>query len=590
MQEKVNEIINMLEQDIICTKNNSEEPMPVEYFNELNKIIKLNNKQNAQELLKLTNYEVFKVFFIATNLLDSTYNELNQICMSLENIINNWNFQNDFSDIYYLATTCSIDDEKLPKDQNFKQLETLCLKKLVNYKLKFALMATAHFLHFKKENHDFNAARNIFLKKSDNTFTITSNIKFVFDNLEKIKRILIDIYKSQEEYDSKSIKYSEELLKILKGNGLADIETISDEWHQYISPDILYELLIALNENLNDQYSTILIEKEIIESIIKKTPLSSFLYELGIDINKLDSDKKELLEKENIENLKQRFNLLIKIGFSINSIIKLHFNLLTDISPTNIKNINMLLETKAIAEKTLIDNPDLMTKSFSSILTNYEILKPIIDFNNIHYNDNILTISPLNLKNILSILAEYNLTPNNYMFLLCNFKYINIYDAMLENEIPLYLLINICNTKNPIQTIKRIIYCKEVGTPFETPSHTLRRLVVDDTKFVCDDETINEYYPSFESLRLPHINGEKIVDVKNDIIVQELEKNNRIEDCYFVGDAIIARPKFLKKYQQIKDDNNINRETLISCFLDDSIVTEAKYYSITDSAIKKSYL
>lgn len=590
MEKRIASLIKILEEDVIDTEQNGVETVPLEYIERLNKIINLNKPTKHAELSAIPNFEIFQIFFIALNASDKSYEELIKISEPLKDTINNWTFENSFQDLRDLVNLYPEHEEKLP-NENAKQLEKLGLKSIKESHLKHTLVAMVHFLNFKSKFKS-PAISHIKVPYIKNTqFTIISNISDTLDNLKIFKDCFAKTYRLSVNFNKNNIKYSNELIAHLREKGLDGIGKIKPEWYEYILPDAIYELLLLLMEKGTEEYFNIMLEKESLSAIINKTPLTKVLFELGININSLSENDIKVLEQENIELLKQRFNLLIKIGFAAPVIVKKYLNLLTEISEENIKIINALLDNGALKAETLLANPQLMNQSFKIILTNYEILKPFTDFNNIHYEDNILTINPTSLKNILSVLAEYNLTRNNYIFLLCHYCYLNIYDLMLENEIPLYLFISICHTKNPIQTLRRIIYCKEVGSEFETQTHTLRRFVTDETKFVCDDETLCKYYPDFSALRLPKIDGEKISSIKEDQFVKMLEQKYRIEDCYFIGDAIVSRPKFLKKYQAIKDNNNLNNQTLISSFLDDSIASEANYFSIiSELDIEKSYL
>ena len=58
------------------------------------------------------------------------------------------------------------------------------------------------------------------------------------------------------------------------------------------------------------------------------------------------------------------------------------------------------------------------------------------------------------------------------------------------------MFISICKTENPLNTIKRIIIYKNIGEQFATPTNFLKKEVASESKFMCDDSSLDDYIPN----------------------------------------------------------------------------------------------
>lgn len=396
----------------------------------------------------------------------------------------------------------------------------------------------------------------------------------------------------RQEYCDKRVKLNNELKDILK-NEEADVLSlipIKKEYLDYLSTPVIMALLLYLKELLNFSYSS---TENIINDLncqLYASPFTKFLYNLGINPDSIDSYTENEISHIEYPLLETRAKFLLLLGLTPKEILTTYIYYLKTLDPSIIDSITFYLNSNILSKENIKNKISEVSTIFSKINANYETLKPILDFSNTYYNESILFEDLSSIKNRLSVLAEYNLTKNHFTFLLVNYEYLSIYDLMLEKEIPLYLFINICNTPNPVLTIKRIVLSKELDIPYETPTHSLTKDIRFEKYFVCSNEELESYYPE-NPFELRRIAGNHITDIKEDEFIKRLERNNRLEDVYIIGDTYISRPKLLRNLQYIKDTYMVDNQYLISSFLSNSIINQGNLLDIKKELnIQKSYL
>ena len=201
--------------------------------------------------------------------------------------------------------------------------------------------------------------------------------------------------------------------------------------------------------------------------------------------------------------------------------------------------------------------------------------------NNQFYNDELILVDNKELQNRLSVLKEYSLSLNNYIYLLCNYNFIKIYDLVIESNIPDYLFITICKSKNPLNTIKRIKIYQSIEEKIETPSHSLRKELLSETKFLIPDDKLDNYLPNIvPNIVLEPINGNKITEIPSYLNELEKYKNNNV---YVINGIRISRPKFLRNFEHKRHESSYFIASLIS----NSILNETEYYQLTNGIENK---
>ena len=184
---------------------------------------------------------------------------------------------------------------------------------------------------------------------------------------------------------------------------------------------------------------------------------------------------------------------------------------------------------------------------------------------------------------MLSVLKEYKLSTNNYIFLLCNYEYLYLYDLLIEKDIPEDLFISICNTENPLNTIKRILIFIGIGEPYTTINNILKKDVTSESKFICYDDSLDEYIPNVvEENGLNIVKGTTIQDITDNETVQMLDREYRVENTYIIGGTIISRPKFLRNFESVQGDPSF----LIFSLVSNSILNDKEYYDLTNELRK----
>ena len=177
-------------------------------------------------------------------------------------------------------------------------------------------------------------------------------------------------------------------------------------------------------------------------------------------------------------------------------------------------------------------------------------------------------LEPPAIRERLSVLKEYSLSKNNYMFLLSNYQYLSYYDLMIEKGISPIYFISICKSANPLLTIKKILICDLINESYLLPSGALAKKVTDNGKFICDDREVDQY---LENENLQTFNTEisgGISTITSNRTINLLDENYRIDNLYNFDGVLISRPKFLRVCE-VKSTLNLN-----------SIILSLEYNSI----------
>lgn len=562
-------------------------------LNHVKKISKKTTAKNPLEITTISNYDMFILALVLSNFEDlSVFQNYKEDLEELADRINRWTFEANGKDLITLYD--NMDNEgNLSHHKylvNFTNLDIDLAA--INYNLKVVCILMYRFLELKK---DLIAGEKNYAKKSGYASVLSANRKF--NPLITREEYLRKIYEANYTFTflaraKEAIEKEEQLAKekrrliqarkkntlevIKQGQRIESLTSMPDDWHRYLDPEVLEELYFIIQGNLRKENETLKQEEEAILSQREKSPLTKFLYEKGYNPYSLDENLRKELESR--PDIIASITLLLENQMTIEEIFTRYIPLLLSLSQEKIAKIKEIISKKALTPETFKKEiSNIFGKKYQEIITNVSILELVIDFTNIFYDDCILLKSPQDIKNILGVLAHYTLTRNNYIFLLCHYEYIAIYDLLIEQEIPVELFISICKTENPLSTIKRIMIYKQINEPYETTSHRLKREVCSEERFGCLEEDLEAYIPNVVPIVNPHtITGATITNVVYHPLVKLLDQEFQLEDLYVIGDAIIARPKFLRNFEASEEQES----TLISSLISSSILDDSAYYSL----------
>ena len=262
----------------------------------------------------------------------------------------------------------------------------------------------------------------------------------------------------------------------------------------------------------------------------------------------------------------------------------IHYLFNTDLNTIN--KFNFYLDKGIIKKETLKNDLSILDK-LNIIETNYSILKNIIDITSPYYSDSILLLQTTELKRRLSILSQYRLSVNNYMFLLTNFNYLNIYDLLIENQIPTYLFISICKTEDPILTVKKIMISKELDIPYENNGRLTKEIRAVNG-FMCPNESIDDYIEdSVPEYIMGNIQRSTIDSILKHPLVIQLDTSHRYGEIYKFGSTRISRAKVLSKLQTLLNKKQDIDNYLLFCILSESILNDSNIAEIKKNTIYK---
>ncbi len=575
------------ESTLIEAKMIKSESGPVESKRLVDKLTKKASKADKSELARMSNYDIFFTFVYLFNSENFSYDETVRYCEEIKKSVNNWTFNKD-------SKKFDIMDTKTNEDGSFNDwtavnvMTELGLTPIfTSYNMKLVYIVMYHFLKFK---HDILNPNDMFKKLSlpqrmqwMKKLYQQSNFSTFVEFAQRIVTSEQKDHEFRQDVSGKRIKVTEEVLRMVEDESIDSLTDIPNEWHQYLDPRVLEPVYDLIQENLVKKKFSLDKEEQELLSKRDKSPITSYLYENNLDPYSLPEEK--LTTLETTPNVVDKIEFFKYIGIPVNNLLTIHYQLLLSIEEEQIEYLRFLITSNVLSRSTLRDNLSIIGTNYQKIIDNYEILRNIIDFNNVFYKDTILLKDIKEIKLILSVLKEYNLSINNYMFLLCNYEYLSLYDLILEQDIPTELFISICKTENPLNTIKRIIIYKNIGEQFATPTNFLKKEVASESKFMCDDSSLDDYIPNVvDDNGLNLLDGKTISTIVNNELVKQLDETYRVENTYIIGGTVISRPKFLRNFESV----NGNPNYLVLSLVSNSILNEKEYYDLTRE-IKQSH-
>ena len=553
---------------------------PVELKKMVDKLLKKASKADKQELARMSTYEIFTTFVYLLNSDNFSYEETMNYCEETKKTVSAWTFDKD-------SRRLDIMDSKTNEDGSLNDwtavntMTELGLTPIfVNYNMKLVYIAMYHFLKLKKDLLSQNdmlkklsiPQRMQWMKgvyKNNNFSTFVQFAKEVLENNEKDHEFRQDV-------SSKRIKVTEEVLAAVEDETFDSLCEIPATWHQYLDPRVLEPIYDIIQANLVRKKLSLDKEEQELISKRDRSSLTTYLYDNNLDPYSLPEEKLSTLEST--PDIISKIEFFKYVGIPVNNSLTIHYETLLNITEEQISMLKFLITSNVLSRSTLRDNINAIVSNYQRIIDNYEILKNIIDFNNVFYKDTILLKDIREIKEILSVLKEYNLSPNNFIFLLCNYEYLSLYDLIIEQDIPVELFISICKTEDPINTIKRILIYKSIGEPYATSTNFLKKEVTSESKFICSDELLDDYIPNvIEQNGLNLLKGTSISTIVNNDLVKQLDSEYRVDNTYIIGGTIISRPKFLRNFEQVQG----NPSYLIISLVSNSILNDKEYYDLT---------
>ena len=588
-------IIDALSHGIETTIKNSKEFLQNKDFDKVirmfDKFITSVSSKNSSRLVNYNLFEFFSMFVIARNY-DNDNFQIENITLELEKYrgtINSWSNNK----LYFLNLSKIV--ERLEENHDFikdpKYQEMLSSigfdPSISKYHMISALKATDLLIQFqilyKDKENDFQSKvlSQQLLERMSYVSVFCRNYR---DEVSNDKKEYMEFYQ-------KRIKYTKELKNCLENHTITEMTNISDEWYDYLHPTVLSLVYPIVNMNLENYYNYINEAIETVENAINISPLVNYMYSEHIDAELIPKEILDDLNDTDLEVIKTNFTLLTYLGINPYEVFIKYSELLKSINNENALKLTYLAEKNILNKNTVSKNPGILLDNIDTITTNYELLKEQVDFNNINYNGDILFLDSNEIKRRLNILSFYKLYNSNYIFLLCNFEYLGIYDLIIENEIPEHLFIPICYTNNPLETIKRIKLYQELSIPYLSPTNTLINEVTTSSKALCSNEELNEFYPdTINSNIYKNINGRSITDIVDDDFINTLDKEYRIENVYLITSKPLSRPKVLRNIQFIKDNNLELKEYLLPALISNSIINPSEIDELKHKTQEKSYI
>lgn len=577
MKEK---LMRIASDDLVEVKLILKNRLPEKTFEMSKKILSLSNKKDKRGFLSLSNYEFFLFLVNLFNDDKLSYEEILSVLEPSKSQINSWTYEKNNLDFISLVKGSNPDGTLRDYSLQEKYYNLYLPIELIDYSLAAAYTTILSFLIFKsRANSFFRKFPNLSeYEKTKHLNEIYNNLSFnnILGKVKEYSQNQKEIFERNQENAQNRKKYTEELIAYLETNDIELLREIKPEWHVYLSPNALEILYEIINNNNNKEYHELQKEQESLIQKMNQTPMISYLFKHGI--NPYTLDEILLTKLEELSKLPYIYDALEFIHskqIDYYKIITEYSSLLPHITKEKIDFLTFLTNNKILSHQRLKSDLKLIIAKYPTISSNYQVLKPIIDFNSIFYNEDILFLPLKEIKNRLEILSNYSLNKNNYIFLLCHFKYLPIYDLIIEKMIDPILFIQICESENPLNTIKRITIYKMISEDYETINHVLRKEITSESKAFIKTSNLDTYLPNIVDYIIETPINSTSTSIPKDDVVDALEQEHRYDqNSYLLGSTLISRPKFLRNYN--------TTHKLVKSLISGSILTESEYFSLID--------
>lgn len=597
MATNINEILNAARDDRVETKIISLEEEPKPLYDIVTRIKLILKRTQYEDIAKLSNYDLFQLYFCFNNDTMSmihtgqiqyfdasiSYEELYGIIEESKDYINTWSFSKTYNALR------KVIDAKTQQEL-INACQQLGLNPyIISYDIKQAFIAMTNLLFYRAEVERIQKSnKTTSLKKKElrdlYNKIMSETISIIVERYDSTKRF----YRERKEACEIKLRCIDELIAASDAGELETMDLIEGTWHQYLSTTVLNPLYDHLLDNQYKRHQKVTKKNQELNDQINETQFINYLYQNNIDPSSLDEKTLQEANNSNFDELIIKIEFFKRIGYTLPEILINYLATIFTIEISIINKLNTYLDKHIIKPETIHNNLSIIN-SINIIDTNYSILKPIIDINSIYYDDKILLLEPTEIKRRISILALYkNFSKNNYMFLLSNIKYLKIYDLMLENNIPLYLLITICKQYNPLLTIKKILICQQLDIPYEKDGILIKEIKRPNS-FMCPDENIDDYIDNAVSFySTENVKSSEVTDIETTDFIKDLDIHHKRKDTYVFGNTTISRPKVLRNLQTLKNKKQRLKEHLFFAIISDSILDEGNIQELKNATMKKT--
>ena len=597
MATNINEILNAARDDRVETKIISLEEEPKPLYDIVTRIKLILKRTQYEDIAKLSNYDLFQLYFCFNNDTMSmihtgqiqyfdasiSYEELYGIIEESKDYINTWSFSKTYNALR------KVIDAKTQQEL-INACQQLGLNPyIISYDIKQAFIAMTNLLFYRAEVERIQKSnKTTSLKKKElrdlYNKIMSETISIIVERYDSTKRF----YRERKEACEIKLRCIDELIAASDAGELETMDLIEGTWHQYLSTTVLNPLYDHLLDNQYKRHQKVTKKNQELNDQINETQFINYLYQNNIDPSSLDEKTLQEANNSNFDELIIKIEFFKRIGYTLPEILINYLATIFTIEISIINKLNTYLDKHIIKPETIHNNLSIIN-SINIIDTNYSILKPIIDINSIYYDDKILLLEPTEIKRRISILALYkNFSKNNYMFLLSNIKYLKIYDLMLENNIPLYLLITICKQYNPLLTIKKILICQQLDIPYEKDGILIKEIKRPNS-FMCPDENIDDYIDNVVSFySTENVKSSEVTDIETTDFIKDLDIHHKRKDTYVFGNTTISRPKVLRNLQTLKNKKQRLKEHLFFAMISDSIFDEGNIQELKNATMKKT--
>ena len=597
MATNINEILNAARDDRVETKIISLEEEPKPLYDIVTRIKLILKRTQYEDIAKLSNYDLFQLYFCFNNDTMSmihtgqiqyfdasiSYEELYGIIEESKDYINTWSFSKTYNALR------KVIDAKTQQEL-INACQQLGLNPyIISYDIKQAFIAMTNLLFYRAEVERIQKSnKTTSLKKKElrdlYNKIMSETISIIVERYDSTKRF----YRERKEACEIKLRCIDELIAASDAGELETMDLIEGTWHQYLSTTVLNPLYDHLFDNQYKRHQKVTKKNQELNDQINETQFINYLYQNNIDPSSLDEKTLQEANNSNFDELIIKIEFFKRIGYTLPEILINYLATIFTIEISIINKLNTYLDKHIIKPETIHNNLSIIN-SINIIDTNYSILKPIIDINSIYYDDKILLLEPTEIKRRISILALYkNFSKNNYMFLLSNIKYLKIYDLMLENNIPLYLLITISKQYNPLLTIKKILICQQLDIPYEKDGILIKEIKRPNS-FMCPDENIDDYIDNVVSFySTENVKSSEVTDIETTDFIKDLDIHHKRKDTYVFGNTTISRPKVLRNLQTVKNKKQRLKEHLFFAMISDSILDEGNIQELKNATMKKT--
>ena len=136
------------------------------------------------------------------------------------------------------------------------------------------------------------------------------------------------------------------------------------------------------------------------------------------------------------------------------------------------------------------------------------------------------------------------------------------------------MFISICETENPLLTIKRILIYKALGESYKTNTMLLKKDVKEENKFICSDEALDSFIIGELRSGFDSFYGKSLKELKASKVVKYFDENFKStyrENVYDLNGILISRAKFVR---QLAACENLSIDNVVTSLISNSILSD----------------